>query len=336
MGNRDRSEERLELAKKAVDSALALQPDLPEAHLALGYYHYWGYREYDKALKEFAIAEKGLPNDPRVLLAEGFIWRRLGRFEEALANLTKAFQLNPRDGTVAFEVAYTHRNLRNYEEALTYINKAISLQPDATLYYSIKVMTFILMGDPKSARRILSNLPNPERAWLPWTYLEVYERNFDAALKYLSLPQERLFHAGPAIWSIDAWRGSIYQHMGKAELAQIAYDSARVFLESHKEEYSEHVGYQATLATAYAGLGRKEEAIRIGRLQGARSERDMALIYAMTGEYDAAIDLLEHVMSVPFEYESVATLSNHPWWDSLRDHPRFQALIKKYEKEHGT
>jgi len=147
------------------------------------------------------------------------------------------------------------------------------------------------------------------------------------------------------VLSVNVWRGSIYQHMGNDELTQMAYDLARVFHESHEDEYAEVFGHQMTLAMAYAGLGQKEKAIRIGQLelekypysrdvlQGARGERDMALVYVVTGEHDAAIDLLEHVMSVPFEHESVAALHNHPWWDSLRGHPHFQALIEKHENQ---
>jgi len=66
-----------------------------------------------------------------------------------------------------------------------------------------------------------------------------------------------------------------------------------------------------------------------------RKKRDLALVYVMTGEYDAAIDLLEHVLSVPFDLGSGITLRISPAWDPLRDHPRFQALLEKYEKEHG-
>ncbi len=47
----DRTEERLSRAKVAVDKALELQPELPEAHLALGYYHYYGYLDYERALE---------------------------------------------------------------------------------------------------------------------------------------------------------------------------------------------------------------------------------------------------------------------------------------------
>ena len=343
--NYDRAGERLQLAKEAVNKALALQPNLPEAHLALGYYYYHGYREYDKALKEFAIAEKGLPNDPRILQAEAFIWRRLGRFEEAQANLEQAFQLNPRDADAAYQVATNHRWLRHYQEALSFYDKATSLRPDYLAYYAGKALSFIMMGDLPSARQILSNAPNQEGIWVASVYLEICGRDYDAALKHLTMAKEEMFHAGSSLWSVNLWRGYIYRSMGENELAQIAFDSARTFLESHEEEYSEYVGYYMGLAVTYAGLGRKEEAIRIGQfavkkypisrdaLLGTRQEYDLATVYVMTGEYDAAIDLLEHVMSVPYDLESVATLRLKQIWDPLRDHPRFQALIEKYELE---
>lgn len=345
--NRDRSEERLLQAKEAADSALALRPDLPNAHLALGWYYYCGYRDYDKALEEYAIAKKGLPNDQGIYMVEGWIRRRQGRFQEAIVNFTNAFQLNPKSSTAALYIATTHQILRNYEETLTYIDKAISLNPGSQWNYTTKTITLILMGDPQSARRLLSNLPSPERAWMMWAYLEMSERNYDEALRYLSIPQSEVFNAGTTLMSVNVWRGAIYQCMGESDLAQIAYDSARVFLESNEDQYAGYTGYQSALAMAYAGLGQKEKAIRLGQLElekypysrdvleSTRAEWDMAKIYVMTGEFDAAIDLIEHFMSVPFDLESAATLRSLPWWDALRDQPRFQALIEKYEKEQG-
>ena len=145
---------------------------------------------------------------------------------------------------------------------------------------------------------------------------------------------------------VNLWKGFIYRFKGEDELAYVAFDSSRIFLESHEKEYSKYFGYYMSLGLTYAGLGRKEEAIKFGQLAvekyptskdaliGARQEWDLAIVYVMTGEYDLAIDLLEHVMSIPFDLESVATLRLNPKWDPLRDHPRFQALIEKYEKKH--
>jgi formate dehydrogenase alpha subunit len=80
----DLTQERLGKAKAAVDRALELQPELPEAHLALGYYYYWGLREYDKAMAELREAAKGLPNESEILKVSAYIVRRQGRWDEAL------------------------------------------------------------------------------------------------------------------------------------------------------------------------------------------------------------------------------------------------------------
>ncbi len=54
---------RREKARTAANEALRLQPDLPEAHLALGFSYYYGDRDYERALAEFEIAKRGLPNE---------------------------------------------------------------------------------------------------------------------------------------------------------------------------------------------------------------------------------------------------------------------------------
>ena len=90
------------------------------------------------------------------------------------------------------------------------------------------------------------------------------------------------------------------------------------------------------------GLGRKEDAITEGEFavelmpmskeawRGAYREEDLARIYTMVGEYDAAIDRLERLLAVPSP-TAVPMLRIDPSWNPLRDHPRFQALLAKYE-----
>jgi hypothetical protein len=48
-------------------------------------------------------------------------------------------------------------------------------------------------------------------------------------------------------------------------------------------------------------------------------------------EPDAAIDQLEYLLSIPSTL-NVGFLREHPFWDPLRDHPRFQALLEKYDQ----
>ena len=78
--------------------------------------------------------------------------------------------------------------------------------------------------------------------------------------------------------------------------------------------------------------------VAIGRAGGLRPWRlaasasfagsRLARIYVLTGDYDAAIDPLEHALSVP-SIISVPLLRFDPLWDPLRDHPRFQRIIRK-------
>ncbi|PYK97505.1 MAG: hypothetical protein DME32_15720, partial [Verrucomicrobia bacterium] len=81
---------RREKARLNADEALRLQPDLPEGHLALGFSYYYGDRDYERALAEFDIARRGLPNESQAYLAIGSIQRRQGKWTESTANLEKA------------------------------------------------------------------------------------------------------------------------------------------------------------------------------------------------------------------------------------------------------
>ena len=91
----DRTPERLASSKEAADKALEFNPELPEAHLALGYYYYWGYLDFNLALEQFAIVQKSQPNNSEHLRSIGWVQRRQGKFEQSLANLKRAYELDP-------------------------------------------------------------------------------------------------------------------------------------------------------------------------------------------------------------------------------------------------
>ncbi len=97
--------------------AIRLQPDLPEAHLALGFYYYYCERDYQAALDEFAIAKRSLPNSAEVYMAIGAIERRQGKWAESTANLEKAASLSPKDAWVLQNLADNYYANRNFETA---------------------------------------------------------------------------------------------------------------------------------------------------------------------------------------------------------------------------
>src|SRR5438477_11940947 len=127
----DRAPERREKARTLAERALELQPDLSEAHLARGYSYYWGDNNYGAALKEFEIAQQGLPNESEVYLAIGAIQRRQGKWAESTANMEKAASLNPKDTWPLQNLTFNYQMLRNFDAASRTVDRGLQIKPHA-------------------------------------------------------------------------------------------------------------------------------------------------------------------------------------------------------------
>jgi non-specific serine/threonine protein kinase len=339
----DHSPERIAMAKQAVDKALQLDPDLPEAHMALGnYYHVTG--DHERALEQFAIVLKSQPNHTAAISMTGYTQRNLGKLEQAVANFKRYLELHPRDVGRLSHIAYTLTFLRKYPEAESYCNRAISLAPDRPGAYSVKAHLYLLReGDTEKARAVLAEaLQNFDATEDPlvntFVKLDVFDRNYQGALDRLSLKSEDISNTS-RFKPISLRQARIYRYMGKKELAKKYYDEARSIVEAKIEQDPEEARFHSSLGVAYAGLGRKEDAIREGKLAVEMlpvnrkamgrpySVEDLARIYVMVGEHDEAIDQLEHLLSIPGPF-SISLIRLNPAWDPLRNHPRFKKLIE--------
>ncbi len=345
----DRSNARLAMTKEAADKALELNPELVEARRALGMYFYHGHLDYDCALEQLAIARKSQPNNSFILSGVAFVQRRQGKFEQALANIKRSYELDPLDHFIAREVGTTLMYLRKYPEAERYYDQAISLAPDLSFAYYCKAWLYLCWeGSTEKARAVLAealqsikSAENPSLVKL-LVNIDVFDGNYQEALDRLSLESQDIdnqeyiddreyFIPNALLYA------RIYGYMNKKELEQANYESARSILESKIDEQPEHARFHSALGVAYAGLGRKEDAVREGKLavemlpvskeamRGPYRVEDLARIYVMVGEYDAAIDQLEFLLSIPGPL-SIPLLRLDPAWDPLRNHPRFKKL----------
>src|SRR5437870_1490166 len=122
---------RREKARALAGRALQLQPDLPEAHLARGVSYYYGDNDYDAALKEFEIAQRGLPNESEIYLYIGSIQRRQGKWAESTASMEKAVNLNPKDVWSLQNLTFNYQMARNFGKANETIDRALALNPTA-------------------------------------------------------------------------------------------------------------------------------------------------------------------------------------------------------------
>ena len=338
---------RREKARLNADEALRLQPDLPEGHLALGFSYYYGDRDYERALDEFEIARRGLPNESQAYLAIGSIQRRQGKWAESTANLEKAATLDPKNISILVNLCFSYMALRNFETADKVIERGITASPQSFQARALKGFIAVLWkGDLSAAEKVFSSAP-PEtdpnglatgaRAWIL-----VLERKYPDALQALErFRGETMFTSTTAPSPKAFLEGLIYLLQGDKTKAQAELGHARVISEKLLREAPADPARHAQHGLILAMLGQKEEAIAEGKravellpesqdaLDGPQGTAALAQIYAWTGESDEALRLLDHLLAVPSNI-TVPMLKLDPAWDPLRQDARFQALIDKY------
>jgi TolB-like protein len=335
----DVTKERLDLAKQAAERALALQPELPEARLALGYYYYWGHRAYDPALEQFEMVGRARPNDTEVLTGIGYIRRRQGKFEQALDYLKKALVLDPRNAALASNVGNTHTMLRQYPQAQNYYDLALSIDPQELTPYIEKSMNFRLWkGEPQLSREVLEKAP-PGAMYLELDWIEqsFHERRFDEALRRIQALPFDFVRNQEQVYPKVLLEAHAYRYLGQRERARQAYGEAYRLLAAEVRLNPGDPRLQSSMGLALAGLGHREEAMKAGGLavelspvgkdavSGAHRLIELAKIYALVGAEQPALDHIDVLLGMPAPL-SAAMLRSDPMWDPLRDNPRFQAI----------
>jgi TolB-like protein/Flp pilus assembly protein TadD len=336
-----------EKARLHADEALRLQPDLPEGHLALGFSYYYGDRDYERALAEFEIARRGLPNDAQAYFAIGAIQRRQGKWAESTANLEKAATLDPKNTNVLINLCFSYMALRNFEAADKILDRAIAASPQSFQARALKgFMAVLWKGDLSAAEKVFSSVPleNDERGLTTWAqaWILTLERKFPDALQLLErFHGETMYSTTTAPYPKAFAEGLIYLLQGDKTKAQEKFQNARVVSEKLLREAPGDAARHAQHGLILAGLGQKQEAIAEGKravellpesqdaLDGPRCTSALAQIYAWTGEFDEAFRLLDHLFAVPNDL-TIPMFKLDPAWDPLRKDPRYQALINKY------
>jgi serine/threonine-protein kinase len=300
--------------------------------------------DFDSALGQFAIARKSLPNDSEILSHIGFCQRRQGKFEQALANIKRACELDPLSSNINCQVAVTFMLLRNYTEAERYYERGILLSPDLALPYYWKAGLYLIWeGNTKKAWEVfkLASQDTLEDEWvvLRSITLHMFDGAYPEALDRLSSYESETFDTQFFFIPKALQYAQIYGLMGNQQLQEKYYESARNILETKIQEQPDDERFHSSLGIAYAGLDRKEDAIREGELgvqllpiskdawRGQYRLEDLARIYVMVGKHDLAIEKLEYLLSIPGEM-SVPLLKLDPAWDPLHNHPRFKKIIE--------
>jgi TolB-like protein/Flp pilus assembly protein TadD len=336
-----------EKARLNADEALRLQPDLPEGHLALGFSYYYGDRDYERALAEFEIAKRDLPNEAQAYLAIGAIQRRQGKWAESTANLEKTAALDPKNTSVLINLCFSYMALRNFETADKMLDRAIAASPQSFQACALKgFMAVLWKGDLTAAEKIFSSVPpeNDVSGLTTWgrVWILTLERKFPDALELLErFRGDTMFAPTTAPYPKAFAKGLIYLLQGDKTKARAEFERARDISEKLLREAPGDAARHAQQGLILAALGQKQEAIAEGKraaellpesrdaLDGPHCTSTLAQVYAWTGEFDEAFRLLDHLFAIPYDL-TIPMFKLDPAWDPLRKDPRYQALIDKY------
>jgi TolB-like protein len=344
--------------KRNIDRALAIAPALPDAHLALGLFHYWGYRDYDAGLKEFDRVIELQPSSASGWQYRAAIYRRRGEWEQSLAAAERAAELDPRDSSTPVDIGATYLTLRRWNDAERALTRALALDPHNALAASLLARCYVnSIGDIRRAKQAYQGVPaewrNLKAGAAGWggisatvddrVYLDVLERRFDDALKAAdSLPTD----SPEARLRQLAARIGIHVLADQRTEAKPECEQARALLEGRLAERPDDRISLTASAWAYVCLGRDGDAVRVAR-QAADSlpiEKDadagpallaaLAEIEARTGRADDAIKIIRQLITAPAgRFIAIGRLKIDPVWDPIRNDPDFQKLISGPEPE---
>jgi TolB-like protein/Tfp pilus assembly protein PilF len=348
------TEAELAEVKKTVEYALALAPDLPQAHVAHGLYYYYGYRQYEQALAEFERALQLQPNNAQALEYSGYVYRRQGQWQRCLDTLTKSLEQDPRNADVAGNLSLTYCILRMWHDAERVGKHALSIDPaDVIGMRGLLLAILNGNGDIKKAQGVLVNFPSTNDL-IPSSasgivasvtgdraYTFVFARNFEAALKIwetstdTAADQRRRFSAKAAIHTLA----------GDFTGAQADAEKARQMLEERLRERPNERVSMRELIWVYLALKRDADALKLARqavdllpperdaLLGSSNLAGLAEVEARTRATSDAIAILRRLLTIPAgETVSIARLKIDPVWDPIRNDPGFQQLLTM--KEH--
>lgn len=344
----DYDKARLPLAYEHARRAIELAPKLAESHLAMALYWYWGNREYPKALESLGNARILEPNSSSVSFLAGSIYRRLGRWDVAISEAARSARLDPRNA----------RNLQVYVDVLS-----------ANRRFADAEQAHVSLADvaPHSPLAYLMRLENLERwtggpgddfAKAPRTFQpkeDPYCLSQFAQYEVLML-QRKFGEAGSAILSCPGDSiGALHNVPApKEQYAAIAYglagdqEHAAAFARIAQERLNKRLADRPDLVLTRMGLayvlaiqGNKADALTEAdkavadmpmpkdTIVGAEVRDLAAALHAYLGENDRALKELAETLEMAYgSYAELVRLN--PFWDPLKDDPRFQKLIKDH------
>lgn len=339
----DHSPERLAAARHGADMAMQLAPESPDAWLAKGMFLYHT-QDYDGARAALVEADKRLPNNPRILAAQGYLERRSGHFEQSIGLFKRSLERDPQNVAIISTLADTLIATGRPREARAWVDRALTFSPRDATIIAQKGDTWVAEGNLDEAGKLLDPLPvDGDDVFSMQTRLSyLSSRRNDAAV--IRLLQGVM---GSPRFVLNGWTSNDYPSLGWAQLragdekaARATFAEGRRRIEALRAATSDNGYLASNLAMIDAGLGDADGAEREGRLAVQLAGNDqfnafgltegLAEAQALSGRKEQALSTLATLSDAPASVP-YGNLKLSPSWDGLRSDPRFVKLLATSE-----
>jgi tetratricopeptide (TPR) repeat protein len=336
--------EDIDLCRSAAERAIALDPDKPEARLAMAAYFRVVARDFDKALEQLTRGLQVTPNNADLLALSARIERQLGRRDSALVHLQQAVRMDPRSVAATTALAVICRDLRRYDDALAAYDRALAVAPTNLSVVQGKAGVYLSLGDLDGARHVIKTaLQHVDAKSLVVRFATFQEMMWvlpdELRSQVLDLQPED-FDNDRGMWALKV--GGTYRLMGNAARAREYGVAAAAVYQPIAGRYPDDAQQQELFGRALALAGRCAEALPAGEralaVRGASVDMangpyyryQIARIAIQCGQYDRALDLLEQAVAASGEF-TPGWLRIDPSFRPLDGKPRFERLLQRTE-----
>jgi eukaryotic-like serine/threonine-protein kinase len=334
----DHSPRHLAAAKDAAETALRLEPNREEAHLALARYYYHGLSDYRRTEQELSSIPSSAPHEVEFFTLASLVERRLGQFAASIRNGEKAVELDPQNASLATSLVQTYSGLRRFGDSERATNAALARLRGAkpTGLLVVKNEAALGMGNVEEAHVALESIHNKDDMDYQTARLSLYsiERDYSGAKAFAAKATDEVKRM-PDFWLTLAALAHAEGKVNEERQANAAAKRSALLALVPRPDDPKLLG---ELSVAEAGLGQNEEALRhahhaaellppsVDAVAGPMCEMRLAQVLAMTGDRDGAFDKLGKLVKLPFSLNH-GDLKLNPMWDDLRDDPRFDRIL---------